>query len=512
MGFLDVIKQGAASIVDAGSAVIDEVQDIRGQKRVVPPKPTPIKTISEPAPSIPITPAPSKTITKVVEKPTYIQAPPEVRYREMIQPPADPKVSYTQDVNQWRTPEYEEAQREQQQIQQEYTQNPVYEAGVEDIQSNLEQERVAMEAILGKAHDSYEKLKDVSQFEGYWEDKSTGSKVMAGIGLLFGAMGQGMHGKKNVALEILLKNIDRDSEIKEKRIVNQLRKVNYSKAGAQIKAKKIEQLQQQLNDLSLGKPYAVAAARAAALAKKTGNPLHQQASDFIDQSLALKNITSKVEDLKNLKQQSTMMNYANQEQAPRSTITSETITGKMLRPVLTRSNSGGNKPLTPAQEFTQEDKLRKSATSGAFGKAFSYASNFERFRIKLKTMLNSKSPYDHYNILLEAAKMLQGDNSVVRDPEMRAFMSSTNFENTLRNWVNNWTHGTKFEPTQIRDLYGTIQKGSSVSARQYKKMIRPILNAADKIGVPHENVYSKDALYMTDEEVRAEYKRRKGLK
>jgi hypothetical protein len=513
MGFLDAIQSGASSIVKAGSSFAGAVQDIRGQKpEPTPPPPTPPKP-SRPA-SIPASKpqVTNKTNTVVKEKPVYIQAPPQETIREVIQSPQPPPVSYTQDTSQWRTPEYDQASQDLLSAQKAYTGSPIYEAGVKDIQSQIVDEQAAMENILSNAHKSYESLKDASEFRGYWEDKSTGSKVMAAIGLLFGAMGQGMHGKKNIALEILLKNIDKDAEIKEKRIINSIRKVNYSSAGANLKAKKIELLNKQLNDLSLGKPYAVAAAQAAALAQKTGNPTHEEAARFINDSLDMRNLQIKVEDLKNLKEQTLSRSYAEMPQAPKSTITKEVVTGKMLKPIVGKSGRSGTKPLTAIQEFNQEDKLRTAATSKVFGKAYDYAANFERFRIKLKTMLNSNNPYDHYNILLEAAKLLQGDKSVVREPEMRAFASSTNLANTLENWVDNWFKGTKFQKSQIQDLYQTMTKGAAASALQYRKMIRPILNAADKIGIPHENIYSKNAMYMTDEEVRAEYKRRKGLK
>ena len=72
----------------------------------------------------------------------------------------------------------------------------------------------------------------------YWKDKSTGSKIAAGIGMILGGIGSGLTGGKNVAAEMVNNAIDRDMEAQKNDQTKgmNLWKMNYEKMGNEQQA------------------------------------------------------------------------------------------------------------------------------------------------------------------------------------------------------------------------------------------------------------------------------------
>ena len=500
MDFLD-------QIAEFGSGVLEELQDIRGQKPKAPPpapKPAPI-----PVPTPTPTPAPPPA-------PVVRQAPPPAprpqyltETRETVTSPGMiPPVSYEQEAVDYLPEDVIRAQQELETQQQQLRQYPEYQQEMGDLEAQRELERQGIDEILTRADEAYENMKNPAEFSGYWEDKSTGQKIMAGVGIMFGALGSALTGRKNQALEAIDAAIERDIDKKEAKLKRQIKVIQYSKVGTDIKEKRIEAIASQMEDLALGKPYAVAAAAANAMAQKTGNPQHQEAAAFLDQAFKVRKAQKQMEMLKKLKGKHIVRQYDESITIPdkRTTVTA-------TKPVMPKAPPAPIDPTAITKKDQFADKLRSRLNSGVLKEVQSIGTKAEALRRQI-TLWQKKpgNPYFDTGMILQAAKILQGDTSVVRDPEMRQFINSTSLFDKAGNWYNNILTGKKLNREQIINAKEAIAVMAKVARKQFDQLAAPILKHADSKGIPRNLLYNPSAFYKTDQEVVDEYNRMQKLK
>lgn len=122
---------------------------------------------------------------------------------------------------------------------------------------------------LAERNTQYDQLKNM-KITDYWENQSTGNKILAGISIMLGGIGGQMMGdKSNRALDIISKAIDVDLETQKANIAKQLNVVEMSEKG--ISNAKLQQ-DYLLNNVNLVKDaaYGNIAEKYAASAKKRG--------------------------------------------------------------------------------------------------------------------------------------------------------------------------------------------------------------------------------------------------
>ncbi len=97
----------------------------------------------------------------------------------------------------------------------------VYDAGVQwekDRAQRFEQQQAALSEAGARLQQAVVDGKiDPNK---YWNDRGTGGRVMAGIGLLLGGVGSGLAGGPNLALKVIQDNIQRDVESQYKNQLN----------------------------------------------------------------------------------------------------------------------------------------------------------------------------------------------------------------------------------------------------------------------------------------------------
>jgi len=127
--------------------------------------------------------------------------------------------------------------------------------------------------------------------------------------------------------------------------------------------------------------------------------------------------------------------------------------------------------------------LRKETTSGALGKMFGNYNTAKRMEKALSEFSKSPGAYSDYATLMGGLKALQGDDSVVREAEVRLGMSATSLANKVKNWSDRLVSGRSLQPSQRDEMVKTVKTLSETARNQYSEAISPIINQAKKIGI-----------------------------
>lgn len=158
----------------------------------------------------------------------------------------------------------------------------------------------SFQAAMAERSAQYDKLKGM-KINDYWENKSTGDKVLAGIAIMLGGIGGQMQGdKSNRALDIINKAIEVDLDTQKNNIANQLNLAEMSEKG--IAAAKAQQ-DYLVNNVNLVKEaaYGNIAEKYAAAAAKRGVSEQGLVSDISYQALLKKQNEAKMEYEKGLR-------------------------------------------------------------------------------------------------------------------------------------------------------------------------------------------------------------------
>lgn len=153
------------------------------------------------------------------------------------------------------------------------------------------------------------KVADLSEmkYEGFWQDKSTGTKLLAALAVGLGAAGSAMTGGKNTALSIINKAMDDDFKVFQARTARKIKAIEQSRASFDTKQKLIQQeldnqdaykvgqitqLKSKLSELSAKYKGPEAQAQAAQMMGKLDQELAKQTADI--QSKLTNTVTTQV--------------------------------------------------------------------------------------------------------------------------------------------------------------------------------------------------------------------------
>ena len=134
------------------------------------------------------------------------------------------------------------------------------------------------------------------------------------------------------------------------------------------------------------------------------------------------------------------------------------------------------------KKFTRD--LRKELSSGELGKAQSFYLKGESAAKALEKFTKNPSAFKDYAMLMNTLKTLQGDNSVVREAEVRLGMQATSAINSALNSLQKVANGKALQPSQRKDMVDTIKELTEASKRTYIQRIRPVVNQAKTEKIP----------------------------
>jgi len=132
--------------------------------------------------------------------------------------------------------------------------------------------------------------------------------------------------------------------------------------------------------------------------------------------------------------------------------------------------------------------LRKEATTGALGKQYSTFATGQRMSDSLSKFAKNPSGYKDYATLMGGLKSLQGDESVVREAEVRLGMSATSAIDAAFNHLQKAATGKMLQPDQRKEMIDTINILTEASRQQYMHAVAPILEQADMEKIPHSMI------------------------
>jgi hypothetical protein len=134
--------------------------------------------------------------------------------------------------------------------------------------------------------------------------------------------------------------------------------------------------------------------------------------------------------------------------------------------------------------------LRKEATTGVLGKQYATYSTGQRMGSALEEFSKNPSGYKDYATLMGGLKSLQGDESVVREAEVRLGMSATSAIDAAYNHLQKLATGRMLTENQRKEMVNTIKTLTDASRTQYMHSVKPILEQAQMEGIDPELILS----------------------
>lgn len=134
--------------------------------------------------------------------------------------------------------------------------------------------------------------------------------------------------------------------------------------------------------------------------------------------------------------------------------------------------------------------LRKEATTGVLGKQYATYATGQRMANSLEQFAQNPSGYKDYASLMGGLKSLQGDESVVREAEVRMGVGATSAINAALNYLDRLKSGKTLQPQQRQEMIDTIKILTDASRQQYMYSVQPILEQAEMEGIDPELILS----------------------
>lgn len=136
--------------------------------------------------------------------------------------------------------------------------------------------------------------------------------------------------------------------------------------------------------------------------------------------------------------------------------------------------------------------LRKEAMSGEYGKMFANFNTANRMQRALSEFAKNPNGYSDYASLMGGLKSLQGDDSVVREAEMRLGMSATSAINKVKNHIDRLATGKSLQPKQRQEMVNTIAVLADAAKNQYGNALAPLRAQAEAEGLDLNQILGTD--------------------
>lgn len=156
-----------------------------------------------------------------------------------------------------------------------------------------------------------------------------------------------------------------------------------------------------------------------------------------------------------------------------------------------------------AERFKKEGKLedytkdfRKELTSPSTigGKAYSNFLNADKAFSAISTYSKDPSGYKDYASLMSALKALQGDESVVREAEIKLGMGAGSLMDSLNNTFSKAATGKMLQPKQRQQMMDAVSVLRETYRDQFNRAAAPTLEQAKHLGLDSSQILGQDFL------------------
>jgi hypothetical protein len=285
-GFLDQAGTWGSGLLDVGKGVIDEIRYATGHKRPAPEVavPQPQVVSARPAP-VPVASRPAPAATTINLQPASSGS-----STTMMTPGAYPPVSYNEYKGVNTSPEYKEAEST-------YNKDKMAEESLkaEIFTENAPKIMEENKRLIGEIKQNFDQMTEDAKFQkrslgDAFSDASAGRKVMAAIGIAFGALGSGLTGKENAAIAAIEKNLDDEYKSRKDRLNNMMAIADKRQNGIYKQAQMRKIVADNFTALQFGELEAQALATISSMGDKTGNTRVQQLLEMAMQSRVSKRV------------------------------------------------------------------------------------------------------------------------------------------------------------------------------------------------------------------------------
>lgn len=135
--------------------------------------------------------------------------------------------------------------------------------------------------------------------------------------------------------------------------------------------------------------------------------------------------------------------------------------------------------------------LRKEATSGQYGKAYESFAVANRMTDALSQFAKNPTGYTDYGTLMGGLKALQGDQSVVREAEIKLGQNAAPFFTKVQNLIERQTSGKSLTPEQRKDIVSATKILADASKTSYRLAVAPLLEQANEEGIDPNLIFAK---------------------
>lgn len=132
--------------------------------------------------------------------------------------------------------------------------------------------------------------------------------------------------------------------------------------------------------------------------------------------------------------------------------------------------------------------IRKEIFSGPSGKAYTNYQNADRAARSIEKFMANPTGYSDYATLLGGLKALQGDESVVRETEIRLGMDAGSFKDKILNRVEKLKSGKSLQKGQREAILKAVEVLRDVTKSQFLQASAPQLRQAEEMGIPRDHL------------------------
>lgn len=132
--------------------------------------------------------------------------------------------------------------------------------------------------------------------------------------------------------------------------------------------------------------------------------------------------------------------------------------------------------------------IRKEIMSGPSGKAYNNYLNADRAVKSIQQFMTDPTGYSDYGSLMLGLKALQGDDSVVREAEIRMGMNAASLQDKVLNRIQQLRNGKALQKGQREDILKAVSSLSDITKGQFLQAASPQLKQADELGIPREQL------------------------
>lgn len=156
------------------------------------------------------------------------------------------------------------------------------------------------------------------------------------------------------------------------------------------------------------------------------------------------------------------------------------------------------------QKDSMTQSFRKELTDGKKGELLMSYETAEASRKAFEEFRKSPSGYKDYATLMSGLKTLQGDNSVVREAEIRLGMNAASLPDKLKNYYSSLANGQSLTDGQRKEIASVVGTMADIHKKKYMNVIQPILEQAKEKGIDDKYILPSNLRNVTPE-ASAEY-------